>query len=91
MATKKINTTMQVIKHMQKLLRNDAVVKMIAASDNKLNVAICKQLEEILNSDGTYRKIKSAQLEVVADQLRLIVVAEGRDTASFVIVDNSRV
>ena len=58
MATKKINTTMQVIKHMQKLLRNDAVVKMIAASDNKLNVASCKQLEEILNGLEGVNRIK---------------------------------
>lgn len=88
---KKPNTSMEVIKHMNMLLNNTTVAKCIAANGNVLNSAMYNQLEFILNSDGTYRKVKSARLVIVADQLRLLVEVAGRDTASFVIRDNSRV
>ena len=88
---KKPNTSMEVIKHMSMLLNNDNLAKFIAANGNVLNGAMCKQLEDILNSDGTFRKVKSARLVIVADQLRLLGEVAGRDTASFVIRDNSRV
>lgn len=80
------NTSQAIIKHFKSLLNNEAVVNALMENDGKLTTAMCKQAQDILNGDGTFREVLGGVIAVRSGQCRLDLECSGRDTPSFIIL-----
>lgn len=85
METKPTINTRRIIQHIKKLLKNRAVVEHIEASDGVLNGAVCKQLERVIQQDGSYTKVNYAQLIPSGNRLVLSMMVDGRQVPEFAI------
>lgn len=80
------STSQQIIKHFNSLLKNDTVQNMIIANDGKLNGAMCKQAQDILNSDGSFSKVSGGVIEPKGGNLVLTLETEGRGRPQYVLM-----
>lgn len=80
------NTSQAVIKYVKGLLNSEQSINVLMANEGKLTETMIEKVQTILNSDGTFRKIRGATVVVKAGQCRLELECSGRDTPSFVIV-----
>ena len=82
---KKINTTKEIINHFSKLISNAAVVSLLDSRGGKLNGAMCKQAQDILNSDGTYSEVTGGKISVVGCNCVLTLDTDCRARPAFVL------